>query len=200
MIHKSWLVLFWLLVSVLSLPTSVFGQYYGDNGPESGIVVDKLISADFVNYYDNLSSDVKVLVNGNQIDFLIKVANGGTRTLENVLVVDYLPQNLVLINHPGTYIAASRKLEWNIDKLAVGETREYHVRAKIDYENNGARSQRDNLVEVRESDLFDSDKASYFVSGYQVPSSGFGGAGVGMLIAIGLTVMGVGLRKKSRGY
>ena len=189
-----------ILVLSLIRPGIAGAQYYSDNGNGSELVVDKKVKwLESKTFWENISAEQKILVDGEVVDFKIIVENSGNVTLTNVEVTDNLPDYLTVIYHPGTK-ESDKKIVWKIDSLNPGEKKDYQIRAKINGAENLAKMTKStNNAEARAGDNWDKDTASYWIAPKAMPKTG------GNLIVettLGLTVglAALGMRKLARGY
>lgn len=174
-------------------------QYYQPGEDKKEIVIDKLIKFN-ENYIDNVSASQKVYVNGDMVDFKIKIYNSGNIDLYDIAVEDKLPKYLAVLIHPGTYDKANSKISWNIDKLVAGETREYFVKSRISNYDLAAELDQINFVDAKNDSVYDSDKASYVIGGKQMPVTGSFSLLLGSVLSLTMLGGGIGIRKYSRGY
>jgi uncharacterized repeat protein (TIGR01451 family) len=174
-------------------------QYYQPGEDKKEIVIDKLIKFN-ENYIDNVSASQKVFVNGDMVDFKIKIYNSGNIDLYDIAVEDKLPKYLAVLIHPGTYDKTNSKINWNIDKLAAGETREYFVKSRISNYDLVAELDQINFVDAKNDSVYDSDKASYVIGGKQMPVTGSFSLLFGSVLSLTMLGGGIGIRKYSRGY
>ena len=189
-------------LAFLASTTPIKAQYYGNGEDGAQLILDKkLRSLPGNDFRDNIDKTVKVFYEDNLLEFSVLIKNSGNVPLENIRVIDWLPANLSLIFHPGEYNGDENKLEWQIERLEVGEEKTYLIRAKIsDVVTAGLVSQRCNKAEVWAGDMSDSDTACYFTEGAGIPGTG----SAGLLVKTALVVLtgsgGWVLRKYARGY
>lgn len=199
---KSMLVLGGIL-AFLNLTTPIKAQYYSQNDQKLSIVVDKKIS-DITNpeYFDNIASTKKIFREKDVIDFKIVVQNSGNKKLENIKLVDYLPNYLQVVNAYNTVL--NNTVETSIASLEVGETKTYNIRASI--ANTPVEKiinqkwQMTNKVCVSNDVVSDCDNASYFVGGKVMPITGNEGLLIQTIALFGTGILAVGLKKTIRGY
>lgn len=184
---------------LLSGGNTVAAQYYQPSEDKKEVVVDKLIKFN-ENYIDNISASQKVFVNGESIDFKIKIYNSGNVDLFNITVEDKLPKYLAVLIHPGTYDKTSSKISWKIDKLVAGETKEYYVKSRISNYELAAELDQINFVDAKNDMVYDSDKATYVIGGKQMPVTGSLSLIIGSVLSLTMLGGGIGFRKYSRGY
>jgi len=82
-------------------------------------------------FVENLTLSDARFKQGDNIVFQIKVKNTGDTTLQNIEVVDTLPESLTFVSGPGKYDASTRKLVINIDSLNAGNEAIYFINAKV---------------------------------------------------------------------
>jgi len=177
----------------------VMAQYYQPSEDKKEIVIDKLIKFSD-NYIDNVSASQKVFVNGDMVDFKIKIYNSGNIDLYDIEVEDKLPKYLSVLIHPGTYDKVNLKINWSIDKLAAGETREYFVKSRVSNYNLVAEFDQINFVDAKNDSVYDSDKATYVIGGKQMPVTGSFSLILGSVLSLTMLGGGIGFRKYARGY
>ena len=107
-----------------------YGQYGGED--ESGkVMVDKLVRHPQTGVYvDNLGLNDPMYSAQATVFFKIIVENTGTRTLDEINVVDYLPMYLQYISG-GNYNATSREIRFTFANVAPGERRSTILQAKV---------------------------------------------------------------------
>ena len=174
---------------------------YSNEDHRKELLIDKkLRSIHDSEYKDNISSSERVFFEGDVIEFKIKVENTGTGILKNIKVTDNLPPFLKLIFNPGS--VNSNKVEWTIDELKAGESKDYLIRAKIDKSKDvKTLTKETNVTEVRVDELGDRDDASYFIGdGVSIPNTGDAGLLIKTGIVLSSAIGGFLLRKRARGY
>lgn len=191
---------FLLLAMTLSL-TAVkdVKAYYVPEGPVLNLVVDKKLRGIGDDYFaDNLD---RVFYETDYIEFEIRVKNSGNQKLENIELTDKLPPKLQLVLFAGSL--ENNQIKWQIDKLEAGEEKVFLIKAKIsgvDSSDFGQKQQMVNVAEARSGEVYDSDQSIYFVGAKTIPQTGDGlmlaRTGAAVLIA----GLGLGLRRKIRGY
>lgn len=185
------------------LTTPVNAQNYSQGEQKISIVVDKKVS-DVVNpaYFDNISSAKKIFREKDTIDFKIVVQNSGNQKVEKIKLIDYLPNYLSVVNAYGTVI--NNTVETTISSLDVGQTKTYNIRASIantpieKYINQ--KWQVTNKVCVSTSNFSDCDKATYFVGGKVMPTTGNEMFIFQTLAIMGTGIVAVGAKRLIRGY
>lgn len=131
-------------VSLLSFPrTSAFAQtptqticppVYGGGTicQDTNILVDKKVkdpvSGNFVN---NIDMSQTPFAPGDHVFFRIGVTNISNSTLKNITVMDNLPQFLTVVQTPGTYDGAQRRISITLDSLKANETKSYDIELVI---------------------------------------------------------------------
>ncbi len=190
-----------LMISLLNA-SRVDAQYYVPKEDKRAISVDKKIRPiDSENYYDNISSDVAIFFDGDTLEFKVSVENIGNETLSNIKVEDQLPANLALVFYPGELNKVNNVITWTIDKLEVGEVKNFLIRARISEANKLVNlNKRTNVANVSADGLSDKDDASYFIGVKSVPKTGDPTIILKTVMVVMGTVAGLGLRKVSRGY
>lgn len=117
------------LMSVKPALAQQYGQYgqYGQPVPSQQILVEKLVSTPVatkggqVNFVDNLSPSDARFVPGDTILFKLKVKNTSDTKLTNVIVEDFMPSSIDLIEG-----SASIK----VGDLAAGQEKEFILKAR----------------------------------------------------------------------
>lgn len=180
----------------------VGAQYYVPREDKRALSLDKKIRPiEKETYFDNISSDVAVFVENDVLEFKISVENVGNEVLHNIRIEDQLPANLQLIFHPGELNKGNNIVSWNIEKLEIGEIKNFLIRAKIANVNDiVGMTKRTNVATATADSISDKDDASYFVGVRIVPKTG----DTTIILKTVLIVMGaaggLGLRKIARGY
>ena len=192
-----------LAILTLSLikPFGIEAQYSTTESKKE-ISVDKTIrSISDTQYFDNIGSNKKIFYENDVIEFKIKVENTGNQDLVNIKATDKLPKNLTLIFLPGTYNSNTGLIEWTIDRLSPGESKEYLVRAKItDTTEITSIISRTNNVKACADSTCDEDNASYFIGKPTVPATGASDLIVKTVAIVTLVASGLALRKYARGF
>lgn len=193
-------------VAILSLslfnPFKAYGQYYSQTENIKELSVDKKLRyIDQNEYVDNIEASKKTFFEKDIVEFQIRIENIGNETLTNIKVKDNLPKYLSLIFYPGTFNKTENMVEWTIDKLDPGQSKEYLIRAKIQNATKiSALTKQTNRAEAKVDNLSDSDNASYFIGKTTVPATGASDI-VLKTILVALTAgSGFYFRKKARGY
>ena len=194
-----------LFLSVLFVPSVAFADSYNSNSSNPTIVVDKKIRAvGDTNFYDNISSQQKTFVEGDQIEFLISVQNRGTNNLSNINVTDYLPKYLSLMIFPGINNVTDRTVKTTIDNLNPGESKDFIIRARISDlpTSNYANSliQLNNRACASNNQASDCDNAKYFVGMSTTPVTGSNEILIETMFGLVIIIGSVGFRKLARGY
>lgn len=192
-----------LAILTLSLvkPFGIEAQYSTTESKKE-ISVDKTIrSISDTQYFDNIGSNKKIFYENDVIEFKIKVENTGNQDLVNIKATDKLPKNLTLIFLPGTYNSNTGLIEWTIDRLSPGESKEYLVRAKItDTTEISSVVSRTNNVKACADNTCDEDNASYFIGKPTVPATGASDLIIKTVAIVTLVASGLALRKYARGF
>jgi len=193
------------VLAVIAPVKKSLAQYYSQGEDSVQIVVDKTVRPiEDSKFCDNISTEQKVFVENNEIEFKIVIKNSGNNDLTNLSVEDYLPKYLTLIFYPGVFNLTENKIETSIDKLGPGESKEYLIRARISdlpksvYSNKYI--QMTNKVTVAANGVSDSDKTVYYVEAITVPSTGSEDLMVKTVLIVMAVGASVGLRKIARGY
>jgi uncharacterized repeat protein (TIGR01451 family) len=185
--------------------SAAMAQYYSQGGDKPGIVIDKKIRPieDKI-FVDNISADQKSFVEGDQLEFKIVVNNPGNVTLTNIKVTDLLPKYLDLLFFPGVYNKSNNSIETSLEKLDPGQSKEYFIRVIVDDLPTSIVANKKllmiNKATAVSDQASDSDQARYYVTANTVPSTGSNDIVFKTIVAVMVTVAGVGLRKAARGY
>jgi len=187
------------LLTALVFPSGVFADAYSQGEVNYSISIDKKIRPiDDENFYDNIGKDQKVFVVGDVLDFNILVENTGKDILNDLTVKDFYPWVNQIILAPGEIDTKNRQVTWKIDSLAVGETRNYTLRARVS--TGSSLLSQTNIVQVGNNNVFDKDTATFFVSGKTSPKTGSNDLLIKTGIFTSLAFVALGLRKLARGY
>lgn len=188
------------IIAVVTVPSICMAQYYGNEGGQVLLIVDKKIrSLNWNQFYDNIDSSQKVFVEGEGVEFKIKVSNNGNQTINNIQAADYLPKYLCLVFYPGT--VDNNALFWNIPELKAGENKDYLIRAKICGLPKEIKKEKEtNQAYIKAEDMTDRDYASYYVGKKTTPTTGPNSLVVESVL-VGLTMVAAFRgRKLARGY
>jgi len=193
------LILSFLLLSALVFPAGVFADSYSQGEVNYQVSIDKKIRPiNDNNFYDNIGRDQKIFVSGDLMDFNILVENTGKDILNNLVVKDFYPIVNQIILAPGEIDKINRQVTWKIDTLAVGETRNFTLRAKV--ATNSASMSQTNVTEVRNNNVYDRDTATFYVASKTSPATGSNDLLIKTGIALTLSLGAFALRKLARGY
>lgn len=142
-------------------------QIYGADCPTSSLIIDKKIQHPQTGeLLDTLSSSSVTFLPGQEVTFRIEVKNTGNTDLWNVQATDKLPDYVVFITGPGTYDSGSRSVNWIIDKIAPGETKQYFIKVKVknaDQLPNLSLTCITNFTEARRDNLVAQDTATFCI-------------------------------------
>lgn len=187
------------LMAALIFPSGVLADSYSQGKVEYQVSIDKKIRPiNEQSFYDNISREQKVFVTNDQMDFNILVENTGKDILYDLVVKDYYPIVNQIILAPGEIDKVNRQISWKIDKLGVGETRNYTIRAKV-ATDSGSPSQT-NVVTVKNNHVSDKDTATFYISKKIAPKTGNADIAVKSMAMISLALTALGMRKLARGY
>lgn len=197
--YKFIAVLF-MLMAALMAPKSSWAQYYGQENEQKSFVVDKNIrSLNWNEYYDNIDSLRKIFVEGEGIEFKVKVSNNGNQTINNIQVADYLPKYLCLVFYPGN--VDNNAIFWNISEIKPGETKDYLIRAKIcGLPTEIKKEKLSNQAYIKAEGMTDRDYASYYVGRKTTPSTGPNSLMIESILSGIVMVVAYRGRKIARGY
>ena len=190
-----------VLISFLFSPQNAFSQYYSSGEGSKSISIDKKVRPINSNkYLDNISQDDKTFFEDNSLDFSILVENTGNRDLTNLTIKDFLPLFQKIIFNPGVYDKNKAEINWSIGNLNVGESKVFTIRTRIGEVKSKYSQMLTNKVCVNGDNVSDCDRASFFVAGKQVPSTGAPWILIQSLLGLSGAVIALGLRKFGRGY
>lgn len=193
------LILTFLLLCALVFPSGVFADSYSQGEVNYQVSIDKKIRPiNDSNFYDNIGRDQKIFVSGDLMDFNILVENTGKDILNDLVVKDFYPVVNQIILAPGEIDKINRQITWKIDTLAVGETRNFTLRAKV-ATYSGSMSQT-NVTQVSNNYVYDRDTATFYVASKTTPSTGSNDLAIKTGIALTLSLAALALRKLARGY
>jgi uncharacterized repeat protein (TIGR01451 family) len=182
----------------------VYAQYYSQEEGNPRIIIDKQIRPITDDkFYDNLTTDQKLFIEGDTLEFKIRIENSGNQTLNNVKLTDNLPKYLSLMFYPGVFDKTSNSIEADIGTLNAGQFKEYIIRAKVvdlPVANIACENQQINKAKVVSDTASDSDEAKYMTACKVVPTTGPNDMAVKTLIIVVMTMIGVCFRKYSRGF
>ncbi|MBP6989288.1 hypothetical protein KBB48_00755 [Candidatus Shapirobacteria bacterium] len=187
-----------LLLGLL-FPTAVLADSYSQGEVNYSVLIDKKIRPiDDNKYYDNIGKDQKIFVTGDVMDFSILVENTGKDILRDLIVKDFYPVVNQIILGPGEIDKLNRQITWKIDTLAVGETRNYTIRAKVATDSSSM--SQTNVVQVSNNNVYDKDTATFFVNKKTTPSTGSNDLFIKSGLTMIMSLAALGLRKIARGY
>ncbi|MCW1949725.1 MAG: DUF11 domain-containing protein [Candidatus Shapirobacteria bacterium] len=186
-------------------PAKVKADSYSNEDNRKTLSIDKkLRSIHSSEYVDNISSSTKVFSQDDVVEFKIKVTNTGTTKMKNIKVVDELPPFLKLVFFPGTYNSTENKIEWTIDELDAGNSKDFLIRAKIDKAQEvKTLAKETNVAKASVDGINEKDDAIYYIgtkSGVIVPETGSMDVIFQTIGVITAGISGLALRKKIRGF
>lgn len=174
---------------------------YGNGEPSRQIIVDKQVKPDRWNdWKDNLSADAYLFQSDDRVDFKVRVKNTGEDDLDNVEVIDYLPDYVDYVSGPGGATRDGNQVKWNAGHFNPGEEKEYTLQVEI-VESNLLEGKGNfcvvNRVRVEaESDESDEDTSEFCIEGTEGKVLGVKLPETGASLALGmiasLTVAGAG--------
>lgn len=187
------------MLSALVFPSGVLADSYSQGEVDYQVSIDKKIRPiDDNNFYDNIGRDQKIFVGDDLMDFNILVENTGKDILYNLIVKDFYPVVNQIILAPGEIDRINRQVSWKIDTLAVGETRNFTLRAKV--KNISSSMSQTNVATVCSNDVCDRDTATFYVATKTSPNTGSNDLALKTGIALTLSLAALALRKLARGY
>lgn len=152
------------LSSFIAVP-SVLAQYTPPQPtPSYKFFIDKKIFNPSTQVYvDNLSRDQYLYIPDQTVDFRIEIKNTGNTDLTNVDITDTLPAELTYIS--GGSLSKGGLITYHIDKLAVGESQSFLVKAKIKVDTNATGVICPvNLAQVQTGSLLDQDTSTFCIT------------------------------------
>lgn len=192
------LILSLLFLSALVFPSRVFADSYSQGEVKYQVSIDKKIRPiNDSNFYDNIGKDQKVFVSGDKMDFNILVENTGKDILNNLVVKDYYPVVNQIILAPGEIDKINRQITWTIDTLAVGETKNFTVKAIV---ATSSALPQTNVAQVSNNNTYDRDTATFYVASKTTPATGSNDLLIKTGIVLTLSLAALALRKLARGY
>ena len=133
-----------LTISFLLLATAVsaqYGQYGPYQGPEPSlsIMIDKMVGTpittkggtDDVEFVDNLSPSDTRFLPGEEVLFKLKVKNTSEAKLNDVTVVDFLPDFVEPVEGPGTFSDETREITVEAGYFEVDEEKEFILKVRV---------------------------------------------------------------------
>jgi hypothetical protein len=193
------IILSLFMLTALVFPSRVFADAYSQGEVKYQVSIDKKIRPiNDSNFYDNIGRDQKIFVSGDVMDFNILVENTGKDILNDLVVKDFYPVVNQIILAPGEIDKVNRQITWKIDTLAVGETRNFTLRAKV--ATNSASTSQTNVAQVSNNNVYDRDTATFYVAAKTSPSTGSNDLLIKSGIVLSLSLAALALRKVARGY
>ena len=193
-----------MVILFLSLfnPLKAHGQSYSQTESKAKLSIDKKIrSVGDTQYFDNIEASKKTFYENDVIEFQINIENISTEIVYNINAKDMLPKHLGLIFYPSKFDNDQYIIEWNIDKLNPGESKNYLIRAKIqDSTKLNALTKETNKTEACGGGSCDQDYASYFIGKTSVPATGASDVVIKTILTGLAGLFGMFFRKKARGY
>jgi len=157
-------------------------------------------------FVENLTTTDHTFAPGTEVLYRLIVKNGSGETFDPVTIRDTLPPYLTFVAGPGTYDAASRVLEFKLEKMIAGEALTIEVLTKVvsadQFPTGKSLFCVTNYVEVRALNRFDSDNTQVCLQNgvlgvTTLPVAGFNN----LLILLPFAGVGLGgialLKKKS---
>lgn len=191
---------FFLALSLL-FPSGVLADAYSQGSTDYSISIDKKIRPiDDSNYYDNIGKDQKIFVNGDVVEYTIRVENTGKDILYNLNVKDYYPIVDQIILAPSDIDKVNRQINWKIDSLAAGESKTFTIRAKIFGITLNTAASQTNIASVSNNYVYDKDTATFYVNTKSSPKTGNNDLVIKSSIALSGALLALALRKLARGY
>lgn len=140
---------------------------YGADCPTSSLIIDKKIQhPQSGELLDTLSSSSVTFLPGQEVTFRIEVKNTGNTDLWDVKATDRLPDFVEFVTGPGSFDAGSRSVNWSIDKITPGETKQYFIKVKVknaDQIPDLSLTCVTNFTEARKDNLTAQDTAAFCI-------------------------------------
>lgn len=135
-----------IVFTILFLLTSAkqtladYGQY-GGNPPSQSILIEKMVGiakltkGGTVEYVNNLSPSDPRFSPGQQVAFKLKIKNTSTVKLTNVVVKDFVPNNIEPMTGPGTYDTNTRTITFNAGDLDPDQEKIFYLTMQVNAQN-----------------------------------------------------------------
>ena len=125
--------------------TNVVDVYCNEN---KTVVSDQFnVTVAYTNLTVVKTANVTVVGNNTLVNFTIVVNNTGIVNATNVTVADMLPSGFVFVSASSGNVTAGQKVSWIIDRLNVGDVREFWIVARSNATGNWT-----NVVEVNSTE------------------------------------------------
>lgn len=165
LVYSFSLLLITLTLSSFLTASTAFAQYTpAQPTPSYKFFIDKKIfNPQTQTYVDNLNRDQYLYIPDQTVDFRIEVKNTGDADLNSVDIIDTLPSQLTYIS--GASINKGGQIYYHIDKLAVGETQGFLLKAKVKVEENAMGIICPvNLAQAQTGSLLDQDTSTFCIT------------------------------------
>jgi uncharacterized repeat protein (TIGR01451 family) len=195
-----------LAMAIASRPSLVKAQY-GTGEEERQVIIDKKVKpVNSDKWYDNLPQVNTAFAPEDLVDFKIILKNSGDVDLENLNIIDNLPDYVKPIFNPGEYKEDEKKITWTIKKISTGETQEFNIRVQIGKAENISQTKPFCLVNKagvqKDGQELDNDTAQFCIEprilAKTFPETGFNMV-FATLVALVTVAAGVLIRKIGRG-
>jgi len=125
-------------LSVKAVSARCVQQYGGgETCYEGELRLDKVVKNPSTgSYVDNLYASDPNFWADQEIWFRLTVKNTGSDDLNDIEVKDRFPNYVLFDSGTGNWDDANKTLNWKIDHLSPGESRDYEIKGKIVSENN----------------------------------------------------------------
>ncbi|WP_295113878.1 CARDB domain-containing protein [uncultured Methanobrevibacter sp.] len=119
------------------------------NSTENATVVDSSVTVDVrpVSLTVNKTANVTVVGNNTLVKFTIVVNNTGVMNATNVSINDVLPVGFVFVSASAGNTTVGQKVSWTIDKLNIGDVKEFVIVARSNATGNWT-----NVVDVNSTE------------------------------------------------
>jgi uncharacterized repeat protein (TIGR01451 family) len=91
----------------------------------------KVLNTQSNQYVDNLGINDTKYYPGNTTTFQISLTNTSKRNIGNIAVKDIFPDYLTYSSGPGSYDSDTKTLTFQVNNLAINETRSYTITGKV---------------------------------------------------------------------
>lgn len=191
----------------LILPKMSYAQYQVTQQLNRQIMIDKKIFHPQLNsYVDNLSVDQFLFLQDQEVSFRIEVKNVTTSEIRSLEVKDRLPKEVTFLAGPGRYNPSDHSMEFTIDILAPGQSRNFDIKARINSIDNSMANILcvNNIAELKFNKSFDQDVVNFCIQRnvlgvtFELPRTGMTNSILIGLVGLGMLGLSGYFFKKSR--
>jgi len=192
--------IFILILFLFAFVPKINAQYYQSGSEDKSIIVDKKVrDAKSDKFFDNISSKDRIFYQNDEIEYKIIVQNNGSKRLDDIYITDFIPSNITVLENPGVLNPSTNVIDWKLDGLNAGESKEYFIKAKIDIKDNKI-IDLTNKAAVTVQQVGDQDYATISIGKSTVPNTGSELIVLQSILGLGGIVGAFKLRKYARGY